>query len=78
MADGQANLFVKDVAIRDWDLAPGHLILQEAGGILTDLHGREIDYGGGMEQSGGLIASASATLAAGVTTFLTGAKNNDA
>jgi 3'(2'), 5'-bisphosphate nucleotidase/myo-inositol-1(or 4)-monophosphatase len=78
VADGQANLFVKDVAIRDWDLAPGHLILQEAGGILTDLHGREIDYGGGMEQSGGLIASASATLAAGVTTFLTGAKNNDA
>ncbi len=78
VADGQADLFVKDVTVRDWDLAPGHLILQEARGVLTDLRGRGIDYGGGMEQSGGLIAAASATLGARVTTFLAGAMKHDA
>ena len=59
VADSQATLFVKDVTVRDWDLAPGHLILNEAGGVLVDLHGNEINYGGSMEQTGGLIATAS-------------------
>ncbi len=77
VADGQADLFVKVVTVRDWDLAPGHLILREAGGVLTDLRGRGIDYGGGMEQSGGLIAAASQDLADRVTNFLTGATNHD-
>ena len=77
VADGQADLFVKDVTVRDWDLAPGHLILREAGGVLTDLRGRGIDYCGGMEQSGGLIAAASQDLADRVTNFLTGATNHE-
>lgn len=77
VADGQADLFVKDVTVRNWDLAPGHLILQEAGGVLVDLHGRGIDYGGGMEQSGGLIAAASQSLADRVTGFLAGATKHD-
>lgn len=75
VADGQANLFVKDITVRDWDLAPGHLIIQEAGGVLTDLRGFGIDYSGGMEQRCGLIAAASATLAAGVTSLLAGEIN---
>lgn len=78
VADGQADLFVKDVTVRDWDLAPGHLILREAGGVLSDLRGRGIDYRGGMEQSGGLISAASQDLADRVTNFLTGATNHDA
>lgn len=77
VADGQADLFVKDVMVRDWDLAPGHLILQEAGGVLVDLRGRGIDYGGSMEQSGGLIAAASQGLADRVTNFLAGATKHD-
>lgn len=77
VADGQADLFVKDVTVRDWDLAPGHLILREVGGVLTDLRGRGIDYCGGMEQSGGLIAAASQDLTDRVTNFLTGATNHD-
>lgn len=59
VADGQAALFVKDVTVRDWDLAPGHLILNEAGGVLVDLRGHEINYGRSLEQTGGLIAAAS-------------------
>lgn len=77
VAGGQVDLFVKDVMVRDWDLAPGHLILQEAGGVLVDLRGHQIDYSGGMEQSSGLIAAASATLAARVATFLAGATKYD-
>ena len=59
VADGRADLFVKDIIVRDWDLAPGHLILNEAGGELVDLNGNEINYAGSMEQTGGLIAAAS-------------------
>ncbi len=77
VADGQAGLFVKDVIVRDWDLAPGHLILREAGGVMTDLSGRGIEYGGGMEQSGGLIAAASEDLVDRVTNFLTGATKHE-
>jgi 3'(2'), 5'-bisphosphate nucleotidase/myo-inositol-1(or 4)-monophosphatase len=73
VADGQADLFVKDVTVRTWDLAPGHLILQEAGGVLVDLRGRGIDYGGSMEQSGGLVAASAQGLAHRVTNFLAGA-----
>ncbi len=72
VADGQANLFVKDVTVRDWDLAPAHLILGEAGGVLLDLEGRDIDYSGSLEQGGGLIAAASSSLATRVTNFLKG------
>jgi 3'(2'), 5'-bisphosphate nucleotidase/myo-inositol-1(or 4)-monophosphatase len=77
VADGQADLFVKDVTVRNWDLAPGQLILQEAGGILVDLYGRGIDYGGNMEQSSGLIAAASQSLADRVTSFLVGEIKHD-
>lgn len=70
VADGQADLFVKDVLVRDWDLAPGHLILKEAGGVLTDLVGRDVGYSGGMEQTGGLIAAASRSLGGRVASFL--------
>lgn len=70
VADRNANLFVKDVIVRDWDLAPGHLILNEAGGVLLDLNGCVINYTGSMEQSTGLIAAASDNLAEKVTNFL--------
>lgn len=72
VAQGQADLFVKDVVMRDWDLAPGHLILREAGGLLTDLRGLGVTYGGSLVQSGGLIASGSKELSEKVIGFLTG------
>mmetsp|Transcript_19436 Transcript_19436/g.35168 ORF Transcript_19436/g.35168 Transcript_19436/m.35168 type:complete len:542 (-) Transcript_19436:187-1812(-) len=35
-----------------WDVAPGYLILKEAGGTMTDVHGRPIDFSeiGGLER----------------------------
>jgi len=62
VADGSADLFVKDVTMRDWDLAPGDLLLHEAGGVMTDLLGHRITYLGNLEQRGGLIAATSANL----------------
>lgn len=61
LADGTAELFVKDVVVRDWDLAPAHLILNLAGGQVTDVAGRDIPYGGDYERHG-IIAGSSVDL----------------
>lgn len=63
VADGTADLFVKDVMVRDWDLAPAHLILARAGGQLTTLAGSSLPYDGGFERVG-LIASGNRELSA--------------
>lgn len=52
IADGQADLFFKDVVVRDWDIAPGHLILTEAGGEISDLHGSFFPFDGPFEKPG--------------------------
>jgi 3'(2'), 5'-bisphosphate nucleotidase len=57
IATGEADLFFKDVVVRDWDLAAPQLVLTEAGGALTDVTGRPIPYTGVMERQG-LVAAA--------------------
>ena len=52
VADGNADLFVKNVIVRDWDLAPADLILSEVGARLTDINGDELVYSGGYEVDG--------------------------
>lgn len=61
VAEGSAQFFVKDVTVRDWDLAAPHLILSEAGGQLVDRAGHPILYSQGYEKNG-LIAAASGEL----------------
>lgn len=56
VADGTADLFIKDVIVRDWDLAAPELVLEEAGGTLTDIEGKSIEYSGSYEHVG-LIAA---------------------
>ena len=58
VAAGCADLFFKDVPIRDWDLAPAHLILNEVQGVLSDASGNEFKYEGSYEHQG-LIATLS-------------------
>ena len=70
VADGRADLFVKDVTVRNWDLAPGHLILTETGGDLVDLHGHKINYGESLVQTTGLIAAASRGIVDKVKNFI--------
>lgn len=62
VADGTADLFIKDVTVRDWDLAPADLILARAGGLLTTLAGGGIPYNGSFERIG-LIAACNHDLA---------------
>ena len=59
VADGTADLFVKDVVVKDWDIAAPQLVLQEAGGVLTDLNGAPFHYNHQYSNQG-LIASQSA------------------
>lgn len=65
VADGSADLFVKDVVVRDWDLAPAHVVLARAGGVLTAWDGSALPYGGSFERQG-LLAATDAALAARV------------
>jgi len=61
VAEGTASLFFKDVGVKTWDLAPGCLILKEAGGHMTTRDGSMIWYGGGPRVSG-LVACSSLAL----------------
>jgi len=45
VAEGRADVFLKDVLVRDWDLAAPQLILEEAGGCLVGASGQRITYG---------------------------------
>lgn len=58
VADGTADLFFKDVMVRDWDFAAPHLVLAEAGGVLTMLDGSGVEYKGPYERPG-LVAARS-------------------
>lgn len=57
VAEGRADLFVKDVPVRDWDVAAPALVLDEAGGSVSDGAGRPLPYSGEFEHFG-LIACA--------------------
>ena len=57
VADGSADLFVKDVTIRDWDLAPAVVILNEVGGFLVQATGEPYIFSGSFEKQNGLIVA---------------------
>jgi 3'(2'), 5'-bisphosphate nucleotidase len=61
VADQTADLFVKDVPVRDWDLAPAHLVLEEAGGKLTDGQGKAVAYAGTFVKPGVVAANSDTT-----------------
>ncbi len=69
VADGTADVFVKDMRARDWDLAAPHVILTEAGGALTDLAGNPVRYGTANRGHDGIIATTSDTLQARVVAW---------
>lgn len=57
VADGTADLFVKDVVIRDWDIAPIAIIIGEVGGVICNLSGNEIRFEGSFDNNEGLIVA---------------------
>jgi 3'(2'), 5'-bisphosphate nucleotidase len=61
VADGSADLFFKDIVVRDWDVGAPWLILKEAGGFFTTTDGGAYPFSGALEKTG-LIAAHSAEL----------------
>ena len=45
VATGEYDLYVAEPRACEWDIAAGHAILKNAGGIITDFEGKEILYG---------------------------------
>ncbi|WP_028649777.1 inositol monophosphatase family protein [Nocardiopsis sp. CNT312] len=71
VAEGTAHLFVKDVPVRDWDVAAPALLLEEVGGLLTRLDGTGFPYRGGYEHTG-LIGAADPATGRAVAAWLFG------
>ena len=45
IASGEFDIYVAEARASEWDIAAGHAILNNAGGIITDFKGNEIFYG---------------------------------
>jgi myo-inositol-1(or 4)-monophosphatase len=58
IATGKIRAAISQGNKHDWDLAAGHLILTEAGGVISDLNGDEMIYNRPNPWQLGLIASA--------------------
>lgn len=57
VADGTADLFIKDVCVRDWDLAPAAVVLAEVGGAICMSDGSPYIFDGPFEKYGGFIVA---------------------
>jgi 3'(2'), 5'-bisphosphate nucleotidase len=59
VARGEVDLYVNDYTeFHDWDIAAGHILVAEAGGTVTGLHGEALRYGTeGAWQRFGLLGS---------------------
>ncbi|MFO0876999.1 MAG: 3'(2'),5'-bisphosphate nucleotidase CysQ [Gemmataceae bacterium] len=58
VARGEADLYVNHYPqFNDWDIAAGHVLVEEAGGHLVGLRGGPVTYGGGTADRHGMLAS---------------------
>ena len=69
IADGTADVFFKDVLLRDWDIAPAALILTEAGGNFTGICGKPFPFVGEWVKPG-VVAARSEVLSERVSSWL--------
>jgi len=63
VASGEADVFVKRVVVRDWDMAPAMAICAEVGAVLTRVDGSTFALRGSLEKSDGVIVASSLDLA---------------
>ena len=45
IASGEYQVYVAEPRAHEWDIAAGHAILKNSGGVITDFNGKEILYG---------------------------------
>ena len=62
IATGEFDLYVAEPRASEWDIAAGHAILENAGGIITDFENNEILYGKKNFKNPGLILKRSNNL----------------
>ncbi len=77
VADGSADASVSLTAKRDWDLAAADIILQEAGGRLSDASGKPLVYNKPVTKQASLVA-ANPALHAEIIALLDGCDNKRA
>ena len=70
VATGRADLFVKDIVVRDWDVAPALAIAQEVGAFVCGADGGDYPLSGPYDKPDGLIVAADATLGSRVAQWL--------
>src|SRR5690606_16270063 len=65
VADGRADIYLRlptraDYVEKIWDHAGGVLVVQEAGGTVTDIHGKPLEFthGRGLNANQGVVATA--------------------
>jgi 3'(2'), 5'-bisphosphate nucleotidase len=56
VAEGQADVYPRLAPTMEWDTAAGHAVLLAAGGCVTDLDGRPMQYGKSEFRNGDFIA----------------------
>ena len=79
VARGETDVYLGDyLTLHDWDVCAGHILVEEAGGAVSNIHGADIRYRGAGDSldgkgiiatNGPLHAAALAVLAAGKVTF---------
>ncbi len=62
VADGTVDLFVKDVRVRDWDLAPAEVILHEVGACLALANGAPYNFTGSFVKDDGFVVARDSSL----------------
>jgi len=62
IATGEFDIYVAEPRASEWDIAAGHAILENAGGIITDFEDKEILYGKKDFKNPGLILRRSKNL----------------
>jgi len=64
VANGNVDLFVKNVKVRDWDMAPVAAILNEVGGCMSLPNGNPYEFTGSMLKPDGVIVARDSRLLA--------------
>ena len=62
VASGEADVFVKDVVVRDWDIAPALALLAEVSGDLRRGDGQPYELTGAYEKAEGVLVTRDAAL----------------
>ena len=62
VATGEFQVYAAEPRAREWDIAAGHAIIKNSGGVITDFDGKEIYYGKSEFKNSSIILKSSNNL----------------